>query len=169
MLRGGETQTGYRMPIVKSTLDLLGALFLVRCIETVDFPIIFSMDSSKISKKILIIDDDETLTQALSERLTEAGHEVLSATDGQAGLDVALKTHPDLVVLDVAMPVMDGWDVLTAIRTDGWGKDARVVMLTNSDDMENVSQAIERGSTEYLIKGSWTLDDIVAKVDQMLS
>ncbi|MDQ5927653.1 MAG: hypothetical protein QG633_91, partial [Patescibacteria group bacterium] len=89
--------------------------------------------------------------------------------DGQKGLDVSLETHPDLIILDVAMPVMNGWDALTALRADGWGKDARVVMLTNSDDMENVSHAIDHGSTEYLIKGSWTLDDIVAKVGQMIA
>ncbi len=127
------------------------------------------MNPSEPSKKVLVIDDDEALVAALNERLTEAGYTVSSAPDGQKGLDAALETRPDLIILDVAMPVMNGWDVLTALRADGWGKDARVVMLTNSDDMENVSQAIEQGSTEYLIKGSWTLDDIVAKVGQMIS
>ncbi|MEN9405588.1 MAG: hypothetical protein RLY47_547 [Candidatus Parcubacteria bacterium] len=127
------------------------------------------MNPSESSKKVLVIDDDEALVAALNERLTEAGYTVSSASDGQKGLDTALETQPDLIILDVAMPVMNGWDVLTALRADGWGKDARVVMLTNSDDMENVSQAIEQGSTEYLIKGSWTLDDIVAKVGQMIS
>lgn len=126
------------------------------------------MNPSESSKKVLIIDDDQALVEALSERLTEAGYSVSSASDGQQGLDAALSAHPDLVILDVAMPVMNGWDALTALRADGWGKDARVVMLTNSDDMENVSHAIDHGSTEYLIKGSWTLDDIVAKVGQMV-
>lgn len=126
------------------------------------------MNPSKSPRKILVIDDDEALVQALTERFTDAGYHVSSALDGQTGLDMTLDTHPDLVVLDVAMPVMDGWDVLKAIRADGWGRDARVVMLTNSDDMENVSRAVDEGSTEYLIKGSWTLDDIVAKVGQML-
>jgi DNA-binding response OmpR family regulator len=127
------------------------------------------MNAPESSKKVLIIDDDQALAEALSERLTEAGYSVSSAFDGQKGLDVSLETHPDLIILDVAMPVMNGWDALTALRADGWGKDARVVMLTNSDDMENVSHAIDHGSTEYLIKGSWTLDDIVAKVGQMIA
>ncbi len=127
------------------------------------------MNPSELSKKVLIVDDDEALVQALNERLTEAGYIVSSAPDGQKGLDAALGTQPDLIILDVAMPVMNGWDVLTALRADGWGKDARVVMLTNSDDMENVSHAIDHGSTEYLIKGSWTLEDIVAKVGQMIA
>ena len=127
------------------------------------------MNLSESSKKVLVIDDDEALVTALNERLTDAGYKVSSASDGQKGLDVALETHPDLIILDVAMPVMNGWDALTALRADGWGKDARVVMLTNSDDMENVSHAIDQGTTEYLIKGSWTLDDIVAKVSQMIS
>lgn len=127
------------------------------------------MNSSESSKKVLIIDDDEALVTALNERLTDAGYGVSRASDGQEGLDTALKTHPDLIILDVAMPVMNGWDALTALRADGWGRDARVVMLTNSDDMENVSHAIDQGTTEYLIKGSWTLDDIVAKVSQMIS
>ncbi len=127
------------------------------------------MNSPQPSKKVFVIDDDEALVQALTERLVDAGYDVSSAPDGQAGLDAVLEAHPDLIILDVAMPVMNGWDTLTALRADGWGKDARVVMLTNSDDMENVSQAVDHGTTEYLIKGSWTLDDIVAKVGQTLS
>ena len=126
------------------------------------------MNPSNSLKKVLIIDDDEVLVAALDERLAEAGYRVSSTFDGQTGLDAALSTHPDLVILDVAMPVMNGWDVLTALRADGWGKDALVVMLTNSEDMENVSHALDQGSTEYLIKGSWTLDDIVGKVHTML-
>jgi len=126
------------------------------------------MNTSESPKKVLVIDDDQALVEALNERLTEVGYSVSSASDGQKGLDAALGAHPDLLILDVAMPVMNGWDVLTALRADGWGKDARVVMLTNSDDMENVSHAIDQGTTEYLIKGSWTLDDIVAKVGQMV-
>lgn len=120
------------------------------------------------NKSILLIDDDEALSGALAEKLSGEGYEITTAEDGKRGLDMALSTHPDLIILDVMMPSLNGWEVLEALRADEWGSGARVIMLTNSDDMENVSKAVSHQAQEYLIKGTWTLDDIAAKVRGLL-
>lgn len=124
--------------------------------------------NNQSTRRILLVDDDEALSSALHERLTSDGYEVSMVGDGKAGLETALTEHPDLIILDVMMPIMDGWETLEALRADGWGMDAKVIMLTNADDMENVARAVSHQAQEYLIKGTWTLDDISAKVKDLL-
>lgn len=124
--------------------------------------------NNQSTKRILLVDDDEALSSALHERLMSDGYEVSMVGDGKAGLETALAEHPDLIILDVMMPIMNGWETLEALRADGWGMDAKVIMLTNADDLENVSNAVSHQAQEYLIKGTWTLDDISAKVQGLL-
>jgi CheY-like chemotaxis protein len=115
---------------------------------------------------IVIIDDDEALVEALRDRLSAKGYTVSTATNGKDGLALALQKHPDLIILDIVMPQMNGWEVLDGLEADEWGKTAHVVMLSNSDDMENVSQAMEHNMREYIIKGSWPLDQLVLKIEE---
>ncbi len=117
-------------------------------------------------KKVLLVDDDPSITNPLSERLTGAGHTVFVAHTGTEGLAIAVKEHPDLTLLDIMMPQMNGWEMLEELKKDDWGKTASVVILTNMDDMDNVSQAVAHEAHEYIIKGSWTMDDIVRKVEE---
>jgi len=123
------------------------------------------MDSKK---KILIVDDNEDLCSLISDGLTSEMIEVVKAHDGEKGLAVALAEHPDLILLDVLMPKMDGWEMLEKLRKDEWGKNAQVVMLTNVGDMESISKAVDRGSFEYLIKTELDIEDISVKVREKL-
>lgn len=82
--------------------------------------------------------------------------------------DVALLWHPDLILLDIVMPKMDGMTMLAQLREDEWGKTARVITLTNLSDTEKVAEAIEHGSYEYLVKSDWKIEDVVAKVREKL-
>lgn len=120
-------------------------------------------------KTVLIIDDDNDLTEVLSHKLAAEGFRTIVAHDGREGLTVALNDHPDLVLLDIIMPVMDGWEALDKLRADTWGLQVPVIMLTNVEDIDNVSAALERGSYDYLVKTQWNLDDVVEKIKQRLS
>ena len=117
-----------------------------------------------MEKKILIIEDEPDIRDAMAEAVAEAGFKVLTAENGSTGFDIAIAEKPDLILLDIIMPVMDGHETLTKLRQDPWGSTVKVVMLTSMDDVENIWNASEKGTTDYLIKPHMSLDEIVNKV-----
>ncbi len=119
-------------------------------------------------KIILIVEDEASLLNVLSDKLRSKDFLVLEAKNGKEGLETALREHPDLILLDIVMPVMDGMTMFKKLREDAWGKSVEVIMLTNSSDAENVAGAIEQGSYDYFIKSDWKLEDVVAKVKEKL-
>ncbi len=116
---------------------------------------------------ILVVEDDALLGTALSEKLTRAGFDVTVATDGSEGLHKALELHPRLILLDILMPKTDGIAFLKELRTDAWGKEAQVILLTNVAATETVAEAMELGSFEYFIKADNTLESILARVHEL--
>ena len=120
-------------------------------------------------KKILIVEDETSLRNALSDKLRLEGFIVLEAKNGEEGLDVALRDHPDLILLDIIMPKMDGLTMLKKLREDVWGKNTKVILLTNLSDNEKVSEALLQGSYDYLVKSDWKIGDVVAKIRARLS
>ncbi len=123
---------------------------------------------AKIDKKILIVEDDVNQRQALSLKLSVAGFNVLESTNGEEGLETALRVHPDLILLDIVMPKMDGLTVLKNIRKDEWGKNAKVILLTNVSDAVSVADAMEHRTYDYLVKSDWDIEDVVAKIHEQL-
>jgi len=118
--------------------------------------------------KILIVEDDQSLVKVLVKKLTQEGFEVSTAANGKIGLATAIKNKPDLILLDIVMPVMDGLTMLQELRKDRWGKLARVILLTNLSDSEKVSEALQHGIYVYLVKADWKLEDVVKKVKETL-
>lgn len=121
-----------------------------------------------MEKKVLIIEDESLQLDLLRRKVAELGFTVLEARDGEEGLESALKNHPDLILLDLIMPKMDGVTVLKKLREDGWGKTAEVVILTNLSSAESVVKSVEHGVHDYLVKASYTLDDLMKIVDKKL-
>ena len=113
---------------------------------------------------LLVVDDEPSLRSALVIKLSHEGFSVLEAKNGEEGLAVALKDHPDLILLDIVMPVMDGMTMLKKLREDSWGKTAKVIILTNLADDQKLADAIDQGSYEYLIKTDWKMGEVVDKV-----
>lgn len=120
--------------------------------------------SEEETKVILVADDEKDLREALAIALANEGFSVITAEDGQQAVDLALKNHPDLIMLDIIMPNVDGSEALRRIRADEWGKNANIIILTALDDLEDISEIVEQGGTEYLIKTEWTLTDVIRKV-----
>jgi len=110
-------------------------------------------------KTILVVEDESLLLNALCDKLTREGFAVLEAKNGKEGLEVALRKHPDLILLDIIMPVMDGMTMLKKLREDTWGKDVKVIILTNLSEV-----SVAHGSYDYLVKSDWKIEDVAARV-----
>ncbi len=121
---------------------------------------------AKLSKKILIAEDDKSLLSALQEKFMDEGFSVVTALDGEEGLIVAEKEKPDLLLLDIRMPKMDGTTMARKLKEAG--VNAPIIFLTNLDDVKHISDAIEITKSDYLIKSDWKLEDIVKKVKAKL-
>ncbi|MBT6034062.1 MAG: response regulator, partial [Candidatus Jacksonbacteria bacterium] len=96
-----------------------------------------------MSQKILIVEDDQSLYKALTERFEREGYSVLGAKNGEEGLSIALEEKPVLILLDIIMPKKDGISMLADLRKDEWGKNVPVIMLSNLSDTEKMAEAAE--------------------------
>ncbi len=121
-------------------------------------------------KTILIVEDELAEIQALSDKFSREGFAVLKTTNGEEGLITALKEHPDLILVDVLMPVMDGTAMIKELRKDTWGKRVPVIVLTNVEgDCKSMKEIVKEQKCRcYLIKSSWKIDDIVARAKKEL-
>lgn len=114
------------------------------------------------NQTVLIVDDDPQLQDVLGDKLGKAGYKVLAAKDGDDGLDIALKQHPDLILLDLRMPKLDGQGMLQKLRQDQWGKTVPVIVLTNSDSGRTLYLNIKDAIQGYFVKAEVSLKDIVS-------
>ena len=119
-------------------------------------------------KVIAIIEDDEILRSALSDALTDEGFKVITAGDGEAGLKLVLDKHPDLILLDIVMPLLDGLSMLKKLRANQWGREVSVIILTNLSDAATIAEIAEQTVYDYLVKSSWQLEAVVKKVKEKL-
>ena len=120
------------------------------------------------TKKILIVEDEKSLIDALQEKLKDEGYSVLTARNGEEGLEVALTNQPDLILLDLVMPVMSGMTMLKKLREDSWGETVSVIVLTNLTDVKEQREALEVNTENYLVKSDWSLSDVIKKVKEIL-
>jgi len=124
----------------------------------------------KTQKTILVVEDEKILRDAVVDILRLKNFLPLEAKNGNEGVDLALTKHPDLILLDLIMPAMDGMTAFKKIRKDTWGRRVPIIILTNlSVTSEQLADtlAIDR-STHYLIKSDWKLHDIVKKIEATL-
>ena len=119
--------------------------------------------------KILVVEDEEILLTALKEELATGGYEVEGAVDGQDGLDKVKAFKPNLILLDLVMPKMDGMEMLQRLKGDSDTRDIPVVILTNLSDYERISEALSLGAMDYLVKANYKLDDLLDKVKTVVA
>jgi two-component system alkaline phosphatase synthesis response regulator PhoP len=128
---------------------------------------------SKIKKStILIIEDEISLRNALRDKFIQRGFHVLEAKDGEEGLSMSLEKQPDLILLDIIMPKMDGMTVLKKLRPENeWSKNVPIILLSNlgGDDEKMMLEIGKDKMTNYLVKSNWSLNDIVEEVKEKLS
>ena len=119
--------------------------------------------------KILLIDDDQALRQLYTVELSGQQYEVNTAVDGEDGVAKTKEIKPDIILLDIMMPKMDGIAALTKIKADPEIKDIPVIMLTNFGQENLVQQAFSLGAVDYLLKYKITPSEMVEKVGQILA
>ena len=120
-------------------------------------------------KKILVVDDEKVLLDLLSSKISQSGFLVIQARDGDEGLQKALSERPDLILLDIIMPKMDGITMLKKLREDPWGMTVPVIVLSNLNTAESVEKSLTNGVYDYLVKIDYTLDDLVNIVKKRLA
>ncbi|MFH0852931.1 MAG: response regulator [bacterium] len=120
------------------------------------------------NKTLLLIDDEATLLSSLNNKFTSEGYNVLQARDGEVGLEIALREHPDIILLDIIMPKMDGMTLLKKLKETEKGKDTPVVILTNLSSEETKKKGKEFGASEVIIKAEISIDELVKKVENIL-
>ncbi len=109
------------------------------------------------------------MRQALVDELTREGFQTLEARNGKEGLESALKEHPDLILLDIVMPVMDGMTMMKKLRESAGGKKIPVILLTNLSATDKIMTGIVRDEPSYyLVKSDWKIADVIVKIKEML-
>ena len=122
------------------------------------------------AKKILIVEDDRFLLDLCVKRFNQSGYNVNFAVDGKEGLEKIIKHKPDLILLDLIIPGIDGFDVLKKVRADKNKSIAKIpiIVLSNLGQKSDVQKALKLGASDYLIKAHFTTDDIISKVKKHL-
>lgn len=119
-------------------------------------------------KKILFIEDESALQKTVSAAFEQEGIEIISAVDGEIGLRLAQEKNPDLILLDLILPKMDGFEVLKALKSDPAYSHIPIVVLTNLESNADVERALSLGAKSYLVKANYALPQMVEKIKEFL-
>ncbi len=120
-------------------------------------------------KVLLIVEDDKTLMEALKEKFSVKDFSILEAMDAESAVDVALKNHPDLILLDIILPRGNGVMAMDKIREDNWGKNVPIIILSNLNPNDRmVSEVVREQPAYYLLKAETPIDDVLEKVKEVL-
>ena len=119
-------------------------------------------------KNVLIIEDDEFLRGLINKKLTAEGFNMISAIDGEEGIKKAKEEKPDLILLDLVLPNVDGFEVLSKIKEDPVSSSIPVIILSNLSRKEDIDKGVKLGAVDYIIKAQFTPEEIVDKVKAIL-
>lgn len=120
-------------------------------------------------KKVLVIEDESALQKTIGDALSQEGYEVIAALDGEIGSRLAEEKMPELILLDLILPKMNGFDVLKALKSEEKTSRIPVIVLTNLESMGDIQKALDLGATTYLVKSNYSLEDIINKVKQTVA
>jgi DNA-binding response OmpR family regulator len=119
-------------------------------------------------KKILLVEDDPFLVDIYNTKLSSSGFKVEVANDGKECIDKLNEFNPDLVILDIVLPNMDGWEVLNQIRSNDKFKNLKVVILSNLGQKTEVERGLNLGVTKYFIKAHYTPGEIIEEIKKII-
>jgi len=119
--------------------------------------------------KILVVEDEAVLQKALADMLGDAAFEVVQAIDGEQAVEMAHSAKPDLILLDLVLPKKHGLEVLQVLKEDDATKMIPVIILTNLEDKDDISRALELGAKGYLVKANYDMKEVIAKVQEAIA
>lgn len=126
------------------------------------------MTGNTPAKKILIAEDEVSIQKVLVRRISDLGHEILTAGDGEAALEIIKRENPDLILLDIILPIKNGFDVLQELRLK-LNKQTPVIIISNLESKQDVDSAKNLGVSGYITKANITLRDLSKTVSQVLN
>ena len=120
--------------------------------------------------KVLIVEDEAPMLQVLADKFSREGFSVFQAKNGEEGLAITATEKPDVILLDIVMPIMDGMTMLQKVReANEWGKNVPIIILTNLAANDKIIKGVVTAEPSYyLVKSDWNIDDIVRKVRECL-
>jgi len=119
-------------------------------------------------RKILIIEDDKFLRELITRKLVNEGYQPIEATNGEEGVRTAKSEKPDLILLDLILPGIDGFEALARIRKDQETANLPVIILSNLGQKEDIERGLKLGATDYLIKAHFSPGEIIEKIASIL-
>jgi DNA-binding response OmpR family regulator len=121
-----------------------------------------------MAKKILIIEDDKFLRELIAQKLTKEGYESSEAIDGEEGIKKIKEEKPSLILLDLILPGIDGFEVLSQMKEDPAVSSIPVIILSNLGQKEDIERGLKLGAADYLIKAHFTPGEIIEKIKNIL-
>ena len=121
-----------------------------------------------MAKKILIVEDDKFLRELIAQKLIKEGYNIVEAVDGEKGIKSVKEEKPDLILLDLILPGIDGFEVLAKIKEDPVISQIPVIILSNLGQKDDIERGLKIGAVDYLIKAHFTPGEIVEKVKAVL-
>ncbi len=118
--------------------------------------------------KILVVEDDKFLRELITQKLSREGYDVREAVDGEDGVKKVKESKPDIILLDLILPGIDGFEVLAKIKEDSELADVPVVILSNLGQRDDVERGLKLGAVDFLIKAHFTPGEIIEKVQKIL-
>ena len=118
---------------------------------------------------ILVIEDSSYLAESLIDMLRMKGYNPSHRATGKEGVTAALESQPSLVLLDIRLPDINGYEVYRQIRQDAWGANAKIMVLTASESIENIAKNIDLPTTDVLFKPDWSMQELADKIAQKLT
>ena len=115
-------------------------------------------------KRVLVIEDSAYLAESLGDMLDMKGYEAIVAPTGRDGVNLAIEHKPNLILLDIRLPDIDGYEVYRRIREDKWGSKANILVLTASESTENISKNIDLPTEDILFKPEWGVKDLLDRI-----
>lgn len=125
------------------------------------------MKTSDQKKKVLVVDDDPGHVKLLNDVLTDKGYQVLKSTEAAEGLELALKNNPDIILLDVMMPIINGYNFCRLLKSENEKNDIPVIFLTSRDTKEDMEIGREMGANAYLTKPV-DMNELLNTMEQLL-
>ena len=120
-------------------------------------------------KKIIIIEDDKFLRELIARKLVQEGYKALESVDGEDGLKKIKDEKPDLILLDLLLPNIDGFEVLERVKADQSLGSIPVIIISNLGQKEDIERALKLGAVDYMVKAQFTPAEIIKRVKEALS
>jgi len=119
-------------------------------------------------KTILLVEDDPFLIDIYTTKLKEIGFNVFVASDGEKVLDMITEAKPDLILLDIVLPHIDGWEIFRRIKENEKMKNIKIIILSNLGQREEVEKGIKLGAEKYLVKAHYTPSKVIEEIEEVL-